>query len=89
MPSATLWAFHRSSIGSCHPLTIHPLESMSAIITDESTESSKHKLFLSCMSYAVIIIIGKKQYNTSYISLNSFKELWLQPRHTHATSMIN
>jgi hypothetical protein len=41
------------------------------------------------MSYAVIIIIGKKQYNTSYISLNSFKELWLQPRHTHATSMIN
>ena len=41
------------------------------------------------MSYAVIIIIGKKRYNTSYISQNSFKDLWLQPRHTHATSMIN
>ena len=45
MPSTTLRAFHWSCVNSCHPLAINPLESMSAIIADKSTHSSKHKRY--------------------------------------------
>lgn len=54
MPSTTLRTFHWSSVNCCHPLAIHPLESMSAIIADKSTYSSKHK------QYDFVCLINQK-----------------------------
>ena len=60
MPPTTLRAFHWSSIGCCHPLAIHPLESMSAIIADESTESSKHKRYDLLVVFKKILLPYKR-----------------------------
>lgn len=82
MPSTTLRAFHWSSVNSCPPLAIHPFESMSAIIADESTYSSKHKQFLSCSIRLSFVAVKKISISFSRQTLHkSIKSALFHSKH--------